>query len=282
MDINDRRGVALLTAIGVLMILGLLGSVFLAHMKLETVYASRDAQRLKAEYLAMGGLQDAVARLAADPTTVDAYTDFWWTGSNPKMTPLGDGGYTLTVTDESSKIDVLNASPQVLGALVGGDKEALAALLNFRASRKIFTIDDFISADLKADVFSKLSTLGTTLDTQKVNINTASADVLAALPGMSTEAAQAIVEFRKGPDGIEGTPDDFVFAAPADLVKVPGLTAVGTAPVLSLVKVNSDIFQVESVGSVMRGTRTVSNKKITAVMKRGHDRRVHIVSWEGS
>jgi type II secretory pathway component PulK len=278
---KNREGVALLMALGVLMILGLMGSVFLAHMRLESAYAARDANRLKAHYLAAAAVEDAIARLSSDPASVDAYTDSWWTGNSPKMRPIGDGGYSLIVTDESSKIDVLNASPQVVGALLGGDKEALAALLNFRASQKIFTIDDFANADLKADSFSKLTTLATVLNTEKININTAGADVLAALPGMSADAAQAIIEFRKGADGVEGTSDDFVFAAPADLIKVPGLTPVGTAPALPLLKVNSNIFRVEAVGSVLRGSRTVSNKKIVAVMKRNQDQRVQIISWEG-
>jgi type II secretory pathway component PulK len=278
----DRKGVAMLTALGILVILGLLGSVFVAHMKLETAYAGRDAQQLKSQYLARAGVGDAIARLHQDSPAVDAYTDAWWTGSSPKMVSLGEGGYTIRITDEAARINVLDASPQAIGALVGGDKEAVASILNFRSSRKLYAVNDFIAADLKADVFSRLSSLGTVLDTRKININTAGADVIAALPGMDTETAQMIVEFRRGPDAIEGTPDDFVFAAPGDIVKVPGLTPLRTAPAASLLKVNSDLFRVESVGSVLRGKRKISNSKVTAVINRNPKGRIHIVSWENS
>ncbi len=277
---NDK-GVALLTALGVLVILALLGSVFLAHMRLETVFAGRDAQQLKAYYLAIAGIEDAVTRLSADSTTVDAATDSWWTGPSAKFAPLGEGGYKLVISDEASRIDVLTASPQILGTLIGGNKEALASILNFRSSHKIFSIDDFVGAGLDQSVSARLKTLGTVLGDERVNINTAGADVLAALPGMDAATGQLVVEFRKGPDGVEGTRDDFVFSAPADLVKVPGLTPLRVAPALPFVKVNSNLFSVESVGSVQRGVRTVSAKTIRTAMRRDANGRIHIDSWQG-
>jgi hypothetical protein len=91
-----------------------------------------------------------------------------------------------------------------------------------------------------------------------------------------------VIEVRQGADGVDGTEDDFVFGAPGDLVKAPGLTPVRTAPVIPLVKVNSNIFRVEAVGSIRKGARVVSNRKVTAVLSRGANRDVRIISWEGS
>jgi type II secretory pathway component PulK len=282
MSIRDRKGVAMLTALGILMILGLLGSAFVAHMRLESAYSGRDTQQLKAQYLAVAGVEDAIARLHADSPLVDAYTDAWWTGSSPKMIPLGEGGYTFTVIDESSRMNVLKASPQELGVLMGGDKESVDAVVNFRSSHEIFTLEDFVAADLNDDAFSKLAADGAVLDNDKININTAGVAVLAALPAMDAEAAQTIVEFRKGPDGMEGTSDDFVFAAPADLVKTPGLTPLRVAPAIPMLKVNSTLFRVESVGSVLKGVRTIGSRKITAVIRRDKEGTIHIDSWESS
>jgi len=278
---KNRKGVALLTSLGVLLILGLLGSVFLSHMRLESAYAGRDAQQLKAHYLAVAGIEDVLTRLKADSPSVDGATDSWWTGSSSQAIVLGEGGYKLTVSDEASRINVVSASPQILGSLVGGDKEALAAILNFRTSQRIFTIGDFVGAGLNPDAFSKLSALGTVHGTEKVNVNTASADVLAALPGMDTETGQIVVEFRKGADGVEGTSDDFIFASPADLVKAPGVAALRVAPALPYMKINSNIFRVESVGSVRHGVRTVSAKTIRATVRRDESGRIHIDSWQG-
>ena len=89
----DQRGVAILAALGVLMILGLLSSVFMTHMKLEAAYAARDAQELKAHYLAVAGVQDAIARLGADSPLVDAHSDEWWTGDSPERVERESGIY---------------------------------------------------------------------------------------------------------------------------------------------------------------------------------------------
>ncbi|MBI4829983.1 MAG: general secretion pathway protein GspK [Candidatus Lindowbacteria bacterium] len=278
MKAADKKGVAMLAALGVMIILGLLSSVFLAHMKLARAYAVVDAQKLKAHYLGAAGVEGTIARLKADSPEVDSYSDAWWTGS--QETPLGDGVYATTVTDESARVNVLTAQPQMLGAILGGDQQALARILEYRSSNKVFTVEDLGSLGLGADASTRLKALCTTLGDGKVNINTASSDVLAALPGMDADTAQRVVEFRKGVDGVEGTEDDFVFAAPEDLAKAPGLTPAKVAPVLPLVKVNSNVFRVEAVGSIYKGIRIVSNKKITAALSRDDSRNVTVTSWE--
>lgn len=272
----------MLAALGVLAILTLLSSVFLAHMRLEAAYAERDALQLKAHYLAVAGVETAISSLKNDSPAVDSFVDEWWQGDPPVAMQLGDGGFTAAVADESSRVNVLNASPQVLSGILGGDKEAITAILNFRSANRIFAVQDFKRADLSADAFSRVIMLGTVLGDGKVNINTANADVLAALPGMDSATAQKIVDFRNGPDGRSGTSDDFVFAVPADLAKVPGITRVRAAPAMPLVKVNSRIFRIETVGSVYKGSRVVSNKKVIAVVHRDENREVHVLSWEES
>ena len=282
MRATDQKGVAILAALGVLTILGIFSSVFLAHMKLEAAYAARDAQDLKVHYLAVAGVEDAIARLEADSPSVDSHSDAWWFGESPELTPLGEGGYTVTVTDESARINVLTASPQMLSAILGGANEEVAKAVNYRSSVRLFTVESLASAGLGADALSRVRTLGTTLGDGKVNINTANADVLAALPGMDTKAAQLVIEFRKGADGVEGTEDDFVFSAPRDLTKVPGFESAREASVKALVKTNSSFFRVEAVGKIYRGARVVGNKRIVAVLYREDNRNVSIRSWESS
>jgi type II secretory pathway component PulK len=170
----------------------------------------------------------------------------------------------------------------MLDTLLGGEKESLATLLEFRSSTTLFAVEDLHGAGLGAVSLSRLLALGTTLGDGKININTANADVIAALPGMDAETAQLVVEFRAGTDGVEGTNDDFVFSKSEDLAKVPGLTPLRSAPAIPLIKVNTDLFRVESVGSVFKGKRILSNKKITAVVRRDETGKISIVSWENS
>ncbi len=278
----DRKGVALISAMGVLVVLGVLSSVFSAHMRLLSAYSAKDMQEFKAHYLAVAGVQDAISRLRADSPKTDSHSDSWWTGESPEMTPFGEGGYTLTIKDETALINVEKASPQMLSAMLGGDKEALAEVVKRRLSGRVFNVADLSGAGLSADALSRVMALGTTLGDGRVNINTANADVIAALSGMDADAAGLIVKFRNGADGIEGTADDRAFTRAKQLNKVRGLTAVRTAPAIPLIRTNSNIFRVESVGSVFKGPRLVSNKKITAVMRRDGNGKVSIISWESS
>jgi type II secretory pathway component PulK len=278
----SRKGVALISALGVLVILGLLASAFSAHMRLQSAYSARDAQEFKAHYLAAAGIQDAIARIRSDAPGTDSFADAWWTGEAPDMTPLGEGGYTLTITDESARINLVTSTPQTLGALLGGDKEATAAVIEFRASKVPFVVEDLSAAELPADALSRAIALGTTLGKGKININTAGSDVVAALPGMDADAAQLLVDYRRGPDGVDGTSDDRIFAEPKHIKKVRKLAPVRTAPALPLLSAKSNIFRVESVGSIYRGATIVANKKITAVLRRDENRNVSIISWESS
>jgi len=58
----------------------------------------------------------------------------------------------------------------------------------------------------------------------KININTASKTILAALPGLDEQAAETILSYRSGPDGRLGTDDDMCFGGTTELSTVEGLT----------------------------------------------------------
>jgi type II secretory pathway component PulK len=279
---HSQGGVAILAALGVLVILGLLTSAFAAHMRLQSAMSSLESKEFKAHYLAMAGIQDAIARIKADAVGTDSYADGWWVGNSPKPVALGEGRYTLKVTDESTRLNISTATPQMLSGLLAGDKEATAAVAEFRAVDLPFVIEDLAGANIPADSFSRLIDLGTALGDGKVNINTAGADVIAVLPGMDSDTAQFVVDYRRGPDGTDATDDDHIFVKPIDILKVPGLSIVRTAPAIPFIKVGTEVFRVESVGSILRGERTVANKKIIVFLGRDENRNVKIISWESS
>lgn len=58
----------------------------------------------------------------------------------------------------------------------------------------------------------------------KININTTSRPILAALPGLDEEVANIILAYRAGPDGQFGTGDDVCFISTKDLANVERLT----------------------------------------------------------
>jgi type II secretory pathway component PulK len=65
--------------------------------------------------------------------------------------------------------------------------------------------------------------LFTTFGAPRVNVNTASAEVLQLLPGMDRNLAEGVVNMRAGPDGVDGTGDDTPLHNVGELINVPGL-----------------------------------------------------------
>jgi general secretion pathway protein K len=67
--------------------------------------------------------------------------------------------------------------------------------------------------------------LFTPLSSGLININTASATVLQLMPDIDENMAQAIIQKRAGPDGVDGTDDDLPFRVPTELAAMPGFAS---------------------------------------------------------
>lgn len=65
--------------------------------------------------------------------------------------------------------------------------------------------------------------LFTAISGRFININTASATVLQLFPDLDGASAQAIIQRRSGPDGVEGNEDDMPFRGPGEVAMVPGI-----------------------------------------------------------
>lgn len=100
-----------------------------------------------------------------------------------------------------------------------------------------------------------------------ININTASAAVLACLPGISEELADAIAEYR------QGLRDRF--KSPADLLDVRGVSVETLRGVYALIAARSDVYEIHSFGTV-NGWQGYAG--VTAFVVYTDDT-VHIVSW---
>lgn len=100
-----------------------------------------------------------------------------------------------------------------------------------------------------------------------ININTASAAVLACLPGISEELADAIAEYRQGLRGR--------FKSPADLLDVRGMSIETLRGVYALIAARSDVYEIHSFGTV-NGWQGYAG--VTAFVDYTDDT-VRIVSW---
>jgi competence ComEA-like helix-hairpin-helix protein len=92
-----------------------------------------------------------------------------------------------------------------------------------------------------------------------VNINTASPEVLACLPGVSDELAQAIVSYRKSAG---------FFANIAWLLKVDGMTRDVFKQLAARVCARSETFRILSEGKV---TSTGARKRIQVIVRLGEN-----------
>jgi len=92
----------------------------------------------------------------------------------------------------------------------------------------------------------------------KVNLNTASGNVLSALPGIEPADAEEVVSFRAGPDRLSFTADDQHFASPEDLANVPDLSAMAQELLGEYGTFTSQYFRIVSQASVRQEGPLVS------------------------
>jgi type II secretory pathway component PulK len=108
----------------------------------------------------------------------------------------------------------------------------------------------------------------------RIDINWASRDVLLALPGMFEGLVDRLIAMRLGPDGIEGTPDDFKFANPQDVQLALGFSQEQFNQLAALLTYNDPVLRVESVGKSGAATRTVR----MVINKQGNS--IRLLSWK--
>jgi competence ComEA-like helix-hairpin-helix protein len=123
-----------------------------------------------------------------------------------------------------------------------------------------------ISPDLLMDIADELSVGNSANLPGKININTASLDVLACLPGVDRDLAQAIISFRQSNGFLPNI---------AWLLKVPGMPPQVLKQVAPQVVTRSETFRILSEGEV---TSTGARQRIQAIVRVTLDG-VATVSW---
>ena len=90
-----------------------------------------------------------------------------------------------------------------------------------------------------------------------IDITWASRDVLLALPGFNEQIVDRFLEYRRGADGVDGTPDDPVFESLDQVRLALGFTPQQFAQLSSLIGFKDPVMRVVSVGKSGGATRTV-------------------------
>lgn len=114
--VRSQRGVALVLVLWIIMVLSLLIAGFAFTMHVETQVASFNRKQTKAETLARSGIEYLRMQLLLNEQSItnsqyDALNQAWATNELFIDHELGEGKFTLKVTDEESKLP-LNVLPQ--------------------------------------------------------------------------------------------------------------------------------------------------------------------------
>jgi general secretion pathway protein K len=125
-------------------------------------------------------------------------------------------------------------------------------------------------------VYTGIAQFLTTLPFQKINVNTASSQVLQCVPGVTAQLAEDLIRYRQGDDGIDGTDDDKPFQDTGSVATVwRGTMSSNELRALSnYVGVTSSFFTVYSTGVVGSVRRMV-----VATLYRHTDGSFSTVSW---
>lgn len=132
----------------------------------------------------------------------------------------GGLGYSYSYGDEGSRINLNTASAAILGRLPGLNEELAQAIL--KSPRRTFKAKEEVSLveGITKDKFEQFKDLITVYGDGKININSASEEILSVL-GLGTNLIAAIVRYRDespGEDGQADTDDDGAFVSPGSIL----------------------------------------------------------------
>ncbi|MHC5061200.1 MAG: type II secretion system minor pseudopilin [Planctomycetota bacterium] len=90
----------------------------------------------------------------------------------------------------------------------------------------------------------------TTFGQETVNINTVSCAILSIFPGLDQQAADVVLSYRSGSDGILNSDDDRFFEKAEDILQIEGLSELQKELLNQYCCFNSDTFRVFSYAKV--------------------------------
>src|SRR5437870_3822013 len=108
-----------------------------------------------------------------------------------------------------------------------------------------------------------------------IDLASASRDVLRALPGLGDDGVDRFLQLRRGPDGIDGTADDFQFvttggsSVPPEVQAALGLNAQQFQQIQALVQFKGPVLHIMSVGKSGEVTRSVEMIVLKQVVSGG-------------
>jgi DNA uptake protein ComE-like DNA-binding protein len=239
---RNTQGYVLVIVMGLLAALGVMALSLGAATRVDLAQTRRFQDETAAELLAKAGIDWTIHYL----NTVARQGTLWqapWTSQAALFQdrPLGAGAFDVQYTDpggtlhyglqdEEARVNLNTAPVAVLAVLPGVGPELAEAIVKYRQQGPWEAPEDLLHHGLVSPPVwygstgqVGLSAYLTVWGSGKININTASPMIMAAVPGMTPALVEAIVRYRQGDDQQLGTSDDRYFHTVADLATLPGV-----------------------------------------------------------
>jgi type II secretory pathway component PulK len=258
-------GHALISMLVVLVFLTAVIGAMTSGLMSEMKYVQLQQQYVTVRYVARSGFETACRELLNDPTRYDAPTDPW--GPNAAVfenIAVGEGVAEVShrdeatgdlrygVVDEERKLNVNLAAPEVLQRLSPAfTDEIVDTVVKARSERPFVTLDQMAALpnmpqgfldETSTEAPAGLRSLLTVRGDGRVNVNTAPAAVLAALPGFDAEMAGKVVSTRTAGGG--------ALESLGDVQEALG-EAAGSGPLREQLKVSSEYFTIRAEGRLL-------------------------------
>ena len=280
------EGFVLVTVLWILAILTVVSLGFANRASLERKVAWYALDQAQAQNMARGAVELALVELG-NKGAVDLYFDQrGYTGLDQRWAKPFDlfrsGAYFkefssvdhaedicgYVITDCLSKVSINASDEDMLRAVPGIGSRNVNRILRRRRRgvpeeelvQNFATIGEFrTEARIKdRDWFGRggkpgLRDLITAWGSGRININTASEEVLSFVPELDSSVAGAIVAYRMGADGELGTADDLAIANIGDLPELLGISAEKVGQMRRYCTTQSAFFTIEAIATRRRG-----------------------------
>ena len=291
---ESSRGFVMICVLWVLAILTVLTLGFGRRAMLNRVAATYSLDHSRAMFLARGATERGIAelrnkavfdRFKREPphTSLDqrwARPGNLFSGDTEYFSIGGEGDYAddiceYRIRDDCSRLNINTVDEAVLKEVDSlsfavkrrvmvrrlGDPRSRNIPQPFQCTQELRYMDGVDEEDwFGTDRAPGLRDLFTTWGTGRVNINTASPEVLACLPGLKRDGAAAIAAYRAGSDGELDTEDDQSFKSIDDARTEAGIEGGALDALIRYCTVDSGFFTIE-------GVATLRNGKIRATCK---------------
>ena len=203
-------GFALIGAIGMLALFALLGTAYVRYMMIELEDTRQHLDQIRAQHLASGGIYAAIGEIGAAHDNGEALKKEYTIKANAYRYESGkrvayEQEIEVSVIDESGRIDINHAPPQLLAA-IGFDAQAIDKLNKAipaptgpaSGSRQwLYSVDDLLTRNIlnrrqfnaiEPGLLTTYTVEDHSAPTHFLNLNAADPDILAAIFGISDPA----------------------------------------------------------------------------------------------